>query len=333
MKYVSQFTAERLLCVALLALATMGSSGVSHASTAVRSSPCQVVSTIDSKLTQRIAATRGGPIAYYRFGRGKPLMLITGYRATVSEWNSAFLDALAANHDVIVFDNPGVGRSRSDALPETMEGMADAASELITALHLPKVDVIGWSMGGMVAQQLAIDHAHQVGSLVLLSTTAPGADALPVPGAVTSVLSGQSPSPFETIMAALFPPNAQAQAVRCFRGEMFTPADYGHVSVDARTAKAQEQAMAAWWKDNAAAKALSRVAVPTLIVTGEQDTVVAVENARVLNTLLPNAMLHTVADGGHALMYQDPKGLASELSRFIDKTSQPSRQAMGAGAP
>ena len=312
---------ERWVAAAMFALAVALAWGANHAS--AQSAPCPdaLRGNTGLQLKQQVAATRAGPMGYYRFGSGEPLLLITGYRATISEWNAAFLQNLARHHEVIIVDNPGVGRSRADHVPETMAGMGDAISEFIETLGLRKVDVVGWSMGGMVAQQLALDHGYQVRSLVLLSTTPPGSGAEPVSSVVNNALSGQSPSSFEAIMGVLFPPDARDRAVQCFRAEMFVPPGYGYVSVQPRVAKAQSQAMFTWWNDDAAAKALARVKVPTLIIAGDKDEVLSPHNAKLLAKLMPRATLHLVTDGGHALMYQDPGQLASEISSFLNAHS------------
>ncbi|WP_157971335.1 alpha/beta fold hydrolase [Dyella sp. C9] len=313
-----QLARERLLVAPLFGLAVLLAWSGSRADTVPPASDCPGTSAVDAQARQGVAATRAGPIGYYRFGHGEPLLLVTGYRATVSEWNRAFLAALAAHRDVIVMDNPGVGLSRFDHAPETMEGMADVVSGFIEALHLRKVDVVGWSMGGMIAQQLALDHPYQVKSLVLMSTTPPGAAAAPVSAHVHAVLSGQSVSPFEAIMGVLFPPDAQAQAIRCFRAEMFAPPGYHRSSVDARVAHAQSLAMAEWWRDNAAYTSLHRMAVPALVLVGDQDEVLSPRNADALARQLPKASLKVFADGGHALMYQQPRGVAEAIVDFLD---------------
>jgi pimeloyl-ACP methyl ester carboxylesterase len=308
--------AARVLAVALLIMTMVPAWSADYAPEQISS--CAEAPSVIASLKQQVVATRVGPMGYYRFGSGRPLLLITGYRATVSEWNSTFIAALAAHRDVIMVDNPGVGRSRSDHPPETMEGMSDSISDFIDAMHLGRVDVVGWSMGGMVAQQLAIDHPYQVSSMVLLSTTPPGSGAAPVSSAVNAVLSGEGASPFTSIMDTLFPPDAAARAIRCFRAEMFQPDDYGRVAVDARVANAQTQAMDAWWRDNGAATAIGHTAVRALVVVGDQDAVLLPHNAYVLADLLPHAALQVVGGGGHALMYQEPRRLAEVVLRFVD---------------
>jgi pimeloyl-ACP methyl ester carboxylesterase len=309
---------ERMIAVVLFALTPASVWLVANVSAHARATTCPGVTQPDASLRENVVATRTGNIGYYQYGHGAPLLLITGYRATLSEWNGAFLAALAAHREVIVMDNPGVGRSQFDHVPDTMEGMADTVSGFIDAMQLGKVDVVGWSMGGMVVQQLAQSHPDQVKSLVLISTTPPGQDAIPVSATVNTVLTGQSPSPFEAIMGVLFPPNARPLAIRCFRSEMFTPPDYARTSVDTRVADAQSRAMLAWWHDDEAASTLRHLPEPALIIVGDQDDVLAPHNASVLASLLPHATLYVVSGGGHALMYQEPLRLARAITRFVD---------------
>jgi pimeloyl-ACP methyl ester carboxylesterase len=306
------------LCMAMMAFAC----GAVRASTATVDASCTTAAPADASLQQSVVTVPGGRLAYYRFGHGRPLLLITGYRATVSEWNAAFLDALAKDREVIVLENPGVGASQFASVPDSMAGLATAVSAFIDALHLHRVDVVGWSMGGMIAQQLALDHPQQVASLVLLSTTPPGRGAVPVSSTVNTVLSGHAPSPFEAIMGALFPPDAQAQAIRCFRSEMFTPKDYARAHVDDSVAQAQSRAMSAWWSDDKAAAALAQLQTPTLVIAGAKDAVLSPRNAQVLQQTLPHASLYEPEDGGHAYMYQQPTSLAARITRFLDRRKQ-----------
>ncbi|KND55103.1 alpha/beta hydrolase fold [Candidatus Paraburkholderia kirkii] len=122
----------------------------------------------------RTVQGRNGPIDYARFGHGTPLLLITGYRATLGEWNAYFLGELVKHHEVIIFDNRGIGRS---AIVEGrygpdygMRDMAADAADVIAGLKLSRVDVVDWSMGGMIAQQLALDARARVSSLTLIAT-------------------------------------------------------------------------------------------------------------------------------------------------------------------
>ncbi len=139
-----------------------------------------VTSPIYDDVHEQIAQTLRGPIAYYRFGHGSPVVLVTGFRATLSEWNAQFLSQLAKHNEVVVFDNRGVGRSIPNAYHISARDMANDTASLIQALKLKHPTVVGWSMGGIVVQQHAIDDPASVAQRDLLSTLAPRKSGIPV---------------------------------------------------------------------------------------------------------------------------------------------------------
>ena len=110
-------------------------------------------------------------MGYREVGAGSPLLLITGFGASMDDWPPSFVDTLAGQHEVIVLDNAGVGQT-SAAASSSITAMADQTSDLMSALHLRRSAVLGWSMGGMIAQALAVDHPAQVSRLVLTATQA-----------------------------------------------------------------------------------------------------------------------------------------------------------------
>ncbi|MFT4507901.1 alpha/beta fold hydrolase [Caballeronia sp. 15711] len=275
----------------------------------------------DPALRQQIAHTASGDIAYYRFGHGSPVVLQTGYRATVAEWDIAFLAALAEKHDVIVFDNRGVGRSQPDAVSFTVEDMAKDAAALIDALHLRDVTVIGWSMGGAIALQLAIDRPAALRRIVLMNAPAPGRLGVPVPPAIAAVLSGAPGTTFASVMRVLFPPAALDAAQQCFRANMFGPADYGSPKITATVTEGQTGLLRDWAGDDATEVSLKAVQADTLIVGGADDVVLPKENSDALARLIAGARLWAVASAGHAMMYQYPDALAALIDGFIQKTA------------
>ncbi|SAK87124.1 alpha/beta hydrolase [Caballeronia glebae] len=266
---------------------------------------------------------RNGPIGYARFGHGTPLLLITGYRATLGEWNAYFLGELAKHHEVIVFDNRGVGRSTAVegryGPDYDMRDMAADAADVLAGLKLSRADVIGWSMGGMIAQRLALDAREQVASLTLIATAPPGPEAVPLTPAMQHVLSSSGADAFPKIMSALFPANAVADASKCFIGDMFAPRGYTGRPVSDAVAQQQDRAMTQWFANASAADALRRSPVRTLIVAGANDDVLADANARHLEQMIPRAKLDVVANAGHALMYQYPIALARHIEAFVSK--------------
>lgn len=268
-------------------------------------------------------------ITYVRMGQGSPVLLITGYRSTMAEWNAYFLQALAARHEVIAFDHAGVGGSTGTGDRTRIEAMAGDVSALIRRLGLHQVTVLGWSMGGMVAQQAALDDRRdgsgRIARLVLMTSMPPGPAGIPVDAPTLRTLSGGGAGHFGRVMRALFPPASVARAERCFVADMFAPRGYTAEVPDA-VARAQAQAIDAWRADRTAARRLGRLKIPVLVVTGGADTVLPPANAQAFARLLPQARSLELRDGGHALMYQYPYALAGRIDSFIRETT---RQAPG----
>ncbi|MFM0337457.1 alpha/beta fold hydrolase [Paraburkholderia fungorum] len=273
-------------------------------------------SSIYAEHREQIADTSRGPLAYYRFGHGSPLLLVTGYRATMSEWDAAFLAELAKHHDVIVFDNRGIGRSMPNASSFTIHDMASDTAALIDTLGLTHTTVLGWSMGGSIVQQLAIDKPQAIGKMVLMSALAPGRTGVPVPAQIMATLAGKPGVTFNDVMAVLFPASSVQDAERCFAKDMFKPAGYQSPAISGVVTNGQSASLKAWETDDKAADALRPVRVDTLVLSGTDDAVVAKENAAALMRLLPHAQLLLVKHAGHAMMYQYPVALARAIDSF-----------------
>jgi hypothetical protein len=149
------------------------------------------------------AHTSLGAVAYRETGTGSPLLLITGFGGTMESWDPRFVDGLARHHRVITFDNAGVGRTERQPVPLTIDAMADQTSALIHALGLARTDVLGWSMGSMIAQALAVRHPSQVHRLILCASfPGDGTAVRPSRAELDAFESGDQPK----VMAALSPP-------------------------------------------------------------------------------------------------------------------------------
>lgn len=308
----------RLLCLGMT-LAVMGARSVPVSRAASADGSCKVppaTSPIYAGVAEQSAPTPRGPLGYYRFGHGTPILLVTGFGATLSEWNAAFLVELARGHEVVVFDNRGIGRSIPTARRFTVEDMARDTSALIHALHLLRSTVIGWSMGGAIVERLAIDDPAAVGRIVLLSALAPGSTGVPVPSAILAKLSGGAGATFHEIMALLFTPASVSQAERCFVQEEYKPADYTPPGIPQAVVAGQLALLTDWTGDETAASALAKLPVPTLILSGTEDAIVSPRNAQALQRLMPKARDRSISGGGHAMMYQDPISLARVITAF-----------------
>jgi len=188
----------------------------------------------------RFADAAGTRIAYYERGQGPPLAMLMGTASTMSEWDPALLRLLARDHRLVLFDYPGIGLS-GPWHGRGFDSLADATAALMDAIHLRRAGILGWSMGGFVAQRLAIRHPARVSRLVLAGTN-PGGDRT-VLGTRRAQEIDSEPHPSEAqILGELYPPNRQGAARRFVRrlaraargGEI--PDDF---QVPAATARAQ----------------------------------------------------------------------------------------------
>jgi pimeloyl-ACP methyl ester carboxylesterase len=268
------------------------------------------------ELHEQFAQTENGSVGYYRFGQGSPLILITGYRAALSEWNTYFLAELAKRHEVIVFDNRGIGRSAADIANYHAQDLARDTSALIKTLGFNSVAVLGWSMGGTIAQRLALDDAKLVNHLILLSTEPPGRASIPLSSRVEEILSGRGGN-FDSVMHVLFPDSVVRRAEDCFSGDMFKPRGYQPVKVSPAVTAAQQRLLQDWQRDEETFNQLREMNVRTLVLTGTADEVLDPRNSVILSQTIPHAELVEIKSGGHAMMYQYPKLLAHQIDVFI----------------
>ena len=260
----------------------------------------------------RIAHTKLGAVGYRVVGIGPPLILITGYTATINDWDPRFVGALAGHYQVVIFDNAGVGRTQALPAPLTIDAMASQTSALIDALGLHKPDVLGWSMGGTIAQALAVLHPAQVRRLVLCATF-PGTGRImqPAQAAVQALTSGN----VQEVMADLFPANqAAAQQAHLAATAAYPP----HTAVPAATIAAQGDAVNQWLDGtDLAGQETATIAAPTLIADGTVDRLDPVANDYALARLIGGARLKLYPDAGHAFLFQDEKAFVPLIDSFL----------------
>jgi pimeloyl-ACP methyl ester carboxylesterase len=256
-------------------------------------------------------------IAWYERGEGPPLVMLIGTGSTMAEWDPALLRLLARDHRLVLFDYPGVGMS-GPWHERNFDSLADATAELMVAIHLPKADVLGWSMGGFVAQRLAIDHPARVSHLILAGTN-PGGNHT-VLGTRKAQAIDSEPDPSEAdIMRELYPPDRQAEGRRFLRrlelasqsGEI--PNDF-HVA--ATTTHRQVAAEDPWLHSNRNYRQLTTIAAPTLATAGAQDPVVPPVNLRRIAARIPQAQLR-VFPGAHAFLFQERRPFTRAVDRFL----------------
>jgi len=294
-----------LTCLAAVALSiALGACASAPATAALPATPSVVSSPV------RVAHTSLGTVGYRIVGSGPPLVMIMGYPATMEDWDPRFVDALARHFRVVIFDNAGIGATHRLPGPPTIDAMARQTGALIHTLRLSRPDVLGWSMGGMIAQALAVLYPSQVRRLVLCATF-PGTGAT-VPSTTITALTRLEPQQVKTV---LFPPS-QTKAYNAYAAAIsgYPPATVPSKAVLA----AQRRAVTQWWtgKDPAGRKTAA-ISAPTLIADGAADWVDPVANARALARLIPAARLVLYPDAAHAFLFQDATHFAAVVESFL----------------
>ena len=149
-----------------------------------------------------------GRIAYHRLGSGRPLLVLNGLAATSAHWDPSFIEALASANELILLDNRSIGASTDNGAPFDIDQLADDTARVIAALEFERVSVLGWSIGGFIAQALVLQHPARIDKLILLSTDPGGIDAELASPAVRSQLIDTSGTPREQarrLLSLLFP--------------------------------------------------------------------------------------------------------------------------------
>jgi pimeloyl-ACP methyl ester carboxylesterase len=255
-------------------------------------------------------------IAYKQIGRpdAKPIILITGASATMDMWNPLLLEQLAsANYRVIIFENRGVGESTVGTKEFSISQFANDTLGLLDALGISKADVLGWSMGGFIAQQLALTNPDKVDNLILYTTSCGGPNDRPTPPEVMQIVTNISMSQEERMqkLAPLFfAPASWFKAHLDYLNYFRIPKEF---PIPQQIHLQQLDAAATW---TGTCNALSNITQPTLIIVGTDDD--AAPDSLTLAERIPGSWLIQIRDAGHGLMYQHPDEFNRVLMTFLE---------------
>ncbi|MEU6323403.1 alpha/beta hydrolase [Streptomyces sp. NPDC047009] len=258
--------------------------------------------------------------AYRRFGKpgGTPLVFCVHFRGGMDNWDPAVTDGLAANREVILFDYAGVAGS-SGEVPETFEGFGDDSAAVIRALGITQADVLGFSIGGYVAQEVALRHPELVRRLVLVGTAPRGGEAEGRDPKALEVAANPVPTMEDFLFLFFEPSEASQQAGK----EFWARRHQRTVDVDPlsgpEVTKAQVAAIAAWREQvGERFSELKTIQQPTLVVNGSHDVMVPTINSYILQQHIPGAQLIIYPDSGHGSLFQYPELFVNHVSRFLD---------------
>ena len=257
----------------------------------------------------------GGRIAYHRRGSGQPLLILNGLAATSADWDPLFIERLGSANELILLDNRGIGASTDNCAPFDINQLAADTSRVIEVLGLERVSVLGWSMGGFIAQTLALQHPARLDKLILLSTDPGGVEAKLASPAVRSQLIDTSGTPREQarrLLSLLFP-GALADSIYNEYGDIVAAA---RAQLSPELVQRQAAAMDAWHRDGVGSR-LQELRTPTFVAAGIEDIVIPASNALTLVNAIPGAWLAQFKEGGHAFIAQYPRPLADLINGFL----------------
>lgn len=259
--------------------------------------------------------------AYRRFGKagGVPIVFNQHFQGTLDHWDPAVTNGLAATREVILFNNAGVSSSSGET-PTSFQEMGANAIAFIKALGLELVNVLGFSIGGMVAQEIALQAPELVRKLILVGTGPRGAD---MSTSQSSAIFAGSYDPAEHLWLKVhFSPSEASQAAgHAFLDRKLRRQDRDPL-VSAQTVGAQLAAIGKYiaYRDvDGYLDYLKEIRLPTLVVQGSNDVIIPTYNSYVLQQSLPNAQLILYPDANHGSFYQYPELFVAEANLFLER--------------
>lgn len=257
----------------------------------------------------------GRRLGWRALGAGPPLVLVNGYAATAADWDPTFLATLARSFEVLCPDNRGMGTSAlGDPAALSIDAMAGDVLALLDARGIATAPLVGWSMGGFVAQRVASRAPARVARLALLGTDPGGTASVAADPAVWSALVDRSGTPREQasrLLSLIFPPE-QARVIDRMFGDVVASA---RAALSPEALSAQERAMLAWHAGDGAGPRAD-AALPVLVAHGTEDVVIPSGNADALAARWPGARVERFAGCGHAFMAQEPVRLGELVAGF-----------------
>ena len=265
--------------------------------------------------------------AYRRFGSGpgRPLLCLQHFTGTLDNWDPAVTDPLASGREVILFESAGLGRS-TGKVPDTIAGMAKHAFAFLDGLELACCDVLGFSLGGMVAQQMAQDRPSIFRRMILVGTAPRGGDDimhLEKPS-LAKYLGDPKLQGYTVLQKIFFAPTESSQeAGAAFIERLTQRAEDREPISGAAVAQAQMAAFRDWEQFVGQRFAnLRSIPHPTLVVNGILDEMISVQNSYWLSANLPNAVLLTYPDSGHGSLFQFHKSFTRQAAAFLASDSK-----------
>jgi pimeloyl-ACP methyl ester carboxylesterase len=272
--------------------------------------------------TQRVTADNAIEYAYRDLGAGDvPLVLLQHFRGNLDNWDPALVDALAADRRVIAFDNVGVGAT-TGSTPSTIEAMAHDAISFLEAMDFQQIDLLGFSIGSFIAQEIALIRPDLLRRVVLASAAPQGAAGMHgwAPEVIGAVGAPET-SP-EGYISVFFAPTdtsrgaGQQAAGRIFGGrtrDRDEPTTW-------QTREAQYDAVCTWGIPNhALLQGVAAIELPVFVANGDSDPMILPRYSHLLAGLLPDARVKIYPDSAHGFLFQHHEEYAADVHAFLEE--------------
>ena len=272
--------------------------------------------------TNRVAAENAIEYAFRDLGAGDlPLVMLQHFRGNLDNWDPALIDALAADRRVVTFDNVGVAAT-TGATPSTVEAMAHGAIAFIEALSLQRVDLLGFSLGSFVAQEIALIRPDLLRRVVLASSAPQGAAGMHgwAPEVIGAV--GQPETSPQGYLSVFFAPTTTSlEAGQEAAGRIFgaRTADRDQPTTW-QTRQAQYDAICAWGIPNhSLLERVSAIDLPVFVANGDRDPMILPRYSHLLAGLLPDARITIYPDSAHGFLFQHHSQFAADVHAFLEE--------------
>ena len=290
--------------------------------------PSEAAVGYDAAPNKEVTADNGIDYAFRDVGSGDvPLILLQHFRGNLDSWDPALIDALAVHRRVITFDNVGVAAT-TGSTPNTVEAMAHGAIAFIEAMALTRVDLLGFSIGSFVAQEITLIRPDLPRRVVLASSAPRGAASMHgwAPAVIGAVGKPET-SPQDYIRVFFAPTQTSIEAGKLAAGRIF-----GSRTVDRdqpttwATRLAQYDAVCTWGiPDHGSLQRVAAIEHPVLVVNGDSDPMILPRYSCLLAGLLPNARLKIYPDSAHGFLFQHHEEFATDVHTFLEEASDSCR--------
>jgi pimeloyl-ACP methyl ester carboxylesterase len=258
----------------------------------------------------------GLSLAFRRIGPslGIPLVMLQRFRGNMDDWDPLVVDGLAYERPVVLFDGRGIGQS-GGVTPNDVHAMADDATALIDAVGERHVDLLGFSLGGMVAQQILIERPELVRTAILVGTGPRGSAGVFSPDVEKA--ASKIPADAQSLLSLFFEPSESSQSAGRRHVERLMLRTDREPPTGETTVRAHIAAIRAWTQKPASPEGLASVRQPVLVVSGSHDIMIPTANSYDLSQQLPNGELIVYPDSGHGSLFQYPERFTRDVAGFV----------------